>query len=106
MIDRDYWHLVRGTDDAFRLRLDAYSVPLSARRRMRRVTDEPAKQCAGEQQLHADRQRARAVPAEAAVEELLPSGPQERNEVLSVGCATGRGPDSCRIEQTSAQHQE
>jgi len=49
MIDRDYWHLVRGTDDAFRLKLDAYSAPLSARRRMRRVTDEPAKHCAGEQ---------------------------------------------------------
>jgi len=39
MIDRDYWHLVRGTDDEFRLKLDAYSAPLSARRRMRRVTD-------------------------------------------------------------------
>ena len=49
MIDRDYWHLVRGTDDEFRLKLDAYSAPLSARRRMRRVTDEPAKHCAGEQ---------------------------------------------------------
>jgi len=49
MIDRDYWHLVRGTDDAFRLKLDAYSVPLSASRRMRTVTDEPAKHCACEQ---------------------------------------------------------
>jgi hypothetical protein len=49
MIDRDYRHLVRGTDDAFRWKLDAYSVALSARRRMRRVTDEPAKHCAGEQ---------------------------------------------------------
>jgi len=56
--------------------------------------------------LHADRQRARAVPAEAAVEELLPARPQERNEVLSVGCATGRGPDGCRIEQTSAEYEE
>jgi hypothetical protein len=68
--------------------------------------DEHGERRAGQQELHACREGARLVPAEAVVEELSAPGAQERKNVLEVWGRARRGADGRRIERPPSQSQE
>lgn len=46
------------------------------------------------------------MPASAAVEELAAARAQEREDVLEVGCGTGRGAEGRRIDRATARGEE
>jgi hypothetical protein len=63
--------------------------------------DERAENHAGQQELQVGREAPRAVPAEAAVEDLPSARPQERENVLEVRGGACGGAKRRRIERAS-----
>src|SRR4249919_353452 len=67
---------------------------------------ERAENRAGQQELQVSRKAPRAVPAEAAVEELPSARAQERENMLEVRSGARRGAERRRIERASPHGEE
>jgi hypothetical protein len=68
--------------------------------------DERPENCAGQQELQICRKAPRPMPAEAAVEELPPARPKERQDVFQVRCGARSGAEGRRIERTAPAGKE
>jgi hypothetical protein len=67
---------------------------------------EQAKDRSGKQELELRREPARAVPAAAAVKELLSARAQQREHVLEVRCRSRNRTERGRIERAASRGEE
>jgi hypothetical protein len=67
---------------------------------------EQAEDRSGKQELEFRRERARAVPAAAAVKELLSARAQQREQVLEVRCRSRKRTEGGRIERAASRGEE
>ena len=85
----------------------------ATRRLLRAGTDARSPRCheqaedrSGKQELELRRERARAVPAAAAVKELLSARAQRREHVLEVRCRSRKRTEGGRIERAASRGEE
>jgi hypothetical protein len=67
---------------------------------------EQAEDRSGKQELELRRERARALPAAAAVKELLSARAQQREQVLEVRCRSRKRTEGGRIERAASRGEE